>query len=479
MSEANLQSKNLDFNISIIAHELNPSLKQEDKGKDTDITPLDTGVLSYLEIEDSLINPGITGNIAIKNSYNIMDRLKTFRSTEKTLFLDINIEDKDSEAKSVSDKKISVTTLLENSSIITKDITDNIIVFKFEEAQTSMLKKTSMRKLWQTGSKPDKPITIGGHVKDIVNMWVKSLELSSESDLLDEDFFVDGSKVNLQSYWWDIEDSVFDVLKRLVDNIQIDSMLPLFKIQNFNDKDDIIRKFSLSKMFTSKHREFLEAMASGKETTTNFSDVYLEEFVLAPNEDNTGGRHSSGMYNTVEDYELVKADIETAREKVWCDYLLNKGEVDITSTNINITDFTDIVASFEENDLGGVDTTFNSAIPILRSSDKKILKVDRVDENNEDGSILNDLINNKVKSSFLYLNDVIVFNVRGQMFRKPGTFITINGGEVIGDTVADSIWFVVSVKHQFKELNYENEVVAVRLFGNSERYKKLVSTEEA
>ena len=335
-----------------------------------------------------------------------------------------------------------------------------------------------MRKLWQTGSKPDKPITIGGHVKDIVNMWVKSLELSSESDLLDEDFFVDGSKVNLQSYWWDIEDSVFDVLKRLVDNIQIDSMLPLFKIQNFNDKDDIIRKFSLSKMFTSKHREFLEAMASGKETTTNFSDVYLEEFVLAPNEDNTGGRHSSGMYNTVEDYELVKADIETAREKVWCDYLLNKGEVDITSTNINITDFTDIVASFEENDLGGVDTTFNSAIPILRSSDKKILKVDRVDENNEDGSILNDLINNKVKSSFLYLNDVIVFNVRGQMFRKPGTFITINGGEVIGDTVADSIWFVVSVKHQFKELNYENEVVAVRLFGNSERYKKLVPTEE-
>ena len=111
MSEANLQSKNLDFNISIIAHELNPSLKQEDKGKDTDITPLDTGVLSYLEIEDSLINPGITGNIAIKNSYNIMDRLKTFRSTEKTLFLDINIEDKDSEAKSVSDKKISGTAL--------------------------------------------------------------------------------------------------------------------------------------------------------------------------------------------------------------------------------------------------------------------------------------------------------------------------------------------------------------------------------
>ena len=76
----------------------------------------------------------------------------------------------------------------------------------------------------------------------------------------------------------------------------------------------------------------------------------------------------------------------------------------------------------------------------------------------------------------MFLNDVIVFTVRGQMFRKPGTFITINGGDVIGRGAPYDIWFVVSVKHTFKELNYENEVVAVRLFGNSGRYSDLDSS---
>jgi len=468
MSDANLQSKNLGFNLSIIAQAV---------GGDTDVTPIDTGVLSYLEIEDNLINPGITGNVAIKNSYNIMDRLETFSSTEKNLFLDINIEDKDSKTKHASDSKISLLTILENSSVITKNITDNIIVFKFEEAQTSMLKKTSMQKLWQTGSKPDKSPsnTLIGHVGDIIKMWGKTLPVEDNGNsLTDNSFKGGGIKVNLQSYWWDIEDSVFDVITRLVNNIQIESSLPLFKIQSLISEDDnnTTRKFTLNKMFTAKHREFLKGMSDGGASTGDFGEVYLEEFVLAPQEDKTGGRHSSGMFNTVEGYDLVKADVETARSKYWCDYLLNNSAPDLTTTDISITDFTDIVSSFEENDLGDING-FNCALPVLTSSDKKILNADRVDESVDGASLLEDQVFNKVKNSFLFLNDIIVFNVRGQVFRKPGTFITINGGEVTGRTAPDNIWFVVSVKHIFRELDYENEVVAVKLFGNSERYEKL------
>ena len=474
MSSANLQSKNLDFNISVIAQGVQGSV---------DVTPLDTGVLSYLEIEDSLINPGIKGTIAIKNSYSIMDRLDTFRATEKKLFLDINIEDIDSKSKNAFDKKISLSTMLENSSTITTNITDNIIVFNFEEAQISMLKKLSMRRLWDVSSKPDKSPsnTIEGHVQDILNTWVQTLPadtLSEKGKLIDSDFFINkesGKRVNLQSYWWDIEDSVFDVLTRLVENIQIESALPLFKIQNLNDGDNISREFTLKKMFTEEHHNFLRSRADN--SPGSFSDVYLEEFVLAPEEDRTGGEHASGLYGTVEDYEIVKADIETARGSYWCDYILNNGSTDLTSTEINIIDFTDIVSSFEDNDLGDIDG-FNCAIPALQPVDKKILKVDRVDESikeEDKESLLGDYVNNKVKRSFLFLNDVIVFTVRGQMFRKPGTFITINGGDVIGRGAPYDIWFVVSVKHTFKELNYENEVVAVRLFGNSKRYIKLVN----
>ena len=473
MSDANLQSKNLGFNLSIIAQAV---------GGDTDVTPIDTGVLSYLEIEDNLINPGITGNVAIKNSYNIMDRLETFSSTEKNLFLDINIEDKDSRTKHAADSKISLLTILENSSVIAKNITDNIIVFKFEEAQTSMLKKTSMRKLWETGSKPDKSPsnTLIGHVSSILDMWGKTLPVPiNTSSLTDSSFTGESSNVNLQSYWWDMEDSVFDVITRLVNNIQIESSLPLFKIQSLSEDDNTTtRKFTLKKMFTDKHHEFLKGMSDGSASTGDFGEVYLEEFVLAPQEDNTGGRHSSGMFNTVENYELVKADIETARSKYWCDYLLNDSAPDLTATNISVTDFTDIVSSFEENDLGDTNG-FNCALPVLTNSNKKILKVERADSSVDDPSVLEDQVFNKVKNSFLFLNDIIVFNVRGQVFRKPGTFITINGGEVTGRTAPGNIWFVVSVKHIFRELDYENEVVAVRLFGNSKRYKKLVPSTDS
>ena len=473
MSDANLQSKNLGFNLSIIAQAVDG---------DTDVTPIDTGVLSYLEIEDNLINPGITGNVAIKNSYNIMDRLETFSSTEKNLFLDINIEDKDSKTKHAADSKISLLTILENSSVITKNITDNIIVFKFEEAQTSMLKKTSMRKLWKTGSKPDKSPsnTLIGHVGDILEMWGKTLPgEDNSSSLTDSSFTGEGSTVNLQSYWWDIEDSVFDVITRLVNNIQIESSLPLFKIQSLSEDNNTLsegnnttRKFTLNKMFTDKHHEFLKGVSDGGASTGDFSEVYLEEFVLAPQEDKTGGRHSSGMFNTVEGYDLVKADVETARSKYWCDYLLNNSALDLTTTDISTTDFTDIVSSFEENDLGDINS-FNCAIPVFQDPEKKILKADRVDESVDGVSLLEDQVFNKVKNSFLFLNDIIVFSVRGQVFRKPGTFVTINGGEVTGRTAPDNIWFVVSVKHIFRELDYENEVVAVKLFGNSKRYKEL------
>lgn len=466
MSSANLQGKNFDFNLSVIAQGVD---------NETEITPIDIGALSYLEIEDSLTNTGVVGSVAIKNSYNIMDRLQTFRSTEKKLYLDINIEDTDSASKSISDKKISLSTILENSSIIAKNITDNIIVFSFEEAQTSMLKKLSMRKLWEKGSVPDKSPsnTIGGHVHDILQMWSNTLP-GKNINLIESSFFKGGKNVNLQSFWHDIEDSVFDVLTRLVENIQIDDYLPIFKIQNIDDEENLTRKFTLGKMFTESHHEFLEAQKSGKDGI--FSDVYLEEFVLSPQEDKTGGLNSSGIYNTVEEYDLVKADIKTAREGYWCDYMLNEGAADLTTTEITALDFTDIVDSFEKNDLTGL----NSAITVLKSDDKKILKEDRIDESlsKDNNDLLTDQINNKVKRSFLFLNDAIVFNVRGQMFRKPGTFITINGGDVIGRNSPDNIWFVVSVKHKFRELDYENEVVAVRLFGNSDQYVDLVSQEQ-
>ena len=100
---------------------------------------------------------------------------------------------------------------------------------------------------------------------------------------------------------------------------------------------------------------------------------------------------------------------------------------------------------------------------------------DKSDNTEEGATVLRNHAHNIVKRSFLFLNDSIIFTVKGNIGRKPGMFVTINGGDVFGRTAPDNVWFIVSVKHMFKELNYENEIVAVKLFGNKDTYNNLVS----
>ena len=469
MSEANIQGQNLDFNIGFLTK------SKTDKESETEYARVDAGALTYLEIEDNLLNVGLTGSVSVKNPFQILDRIKALRNTEDTLYLNVNIEDKNSQVKSIVDKKVSFLALIENSASISKNILDNEIVFKFEEAQTSMLKKTSMRKIFTeiTTSKVD---VLGALMKSVIEGWTTAINEGEGSTLIDEDNFrsESGGQGNIISFCDNIGDSVYDVLMRLAGCVHIDDkLLPILKIQSIEGADgQIDRMFTFKEIFTERHREFLKTV--GTTGASNNSDVYLEEFVISPEDDNSAGINSSGMFNTVETYDMLKADIAVARDSFWGDYQLDMGNVDISNTNINLLTLPDIVDNFEANDLGV--NKFYSSIPVLSQVERKIIKSERK-VNTTDNNILRDYAFNRTKRSFLFLNDVIIFTVKGQVFRKPGSFITINGGDVIGSTIPNNIWLVISVKHIFKELNYENEVAAVRLFGNSNKYSTLVGEE--
>ena len=468
MNKANLQGQELEFNAGLL---LVDNSSQAKGGEFLEISP---GALAYLEIEDNILDVGLKGSVAIKNPIQILDRLKALRSTEDVLYFNVGVKDTQSPVKSEVDKQINFLALLENSSSITRDAINNTVVFNFEEAPSALLKKVSLTHVLN-GSTNTRVKPVGEHIFDILELW--AIDLGGQADIIGlKSDYIYGGTSNLASFWRDVNDSAYDVIQRLANHVELpNSLLPLLKLQSVEDSDkELNRKFMFKPMFSDRHREFLKAVIDG--TSGDFSDVYGEEFVLSPESDRTQGLNSSPLFNTVESYQLLKVDIETAREKFWGDYMLDNGPINPAQTNLELYDFTNIVQSFEDNDLG---KHANSAITVLKKNQKKIFKADKSDHENEDTSVIRAYANNITKKSFLFLNDTIVFNVKGNMIRKPGVFITINGGDVFGKSAPDNIWFVISVKHLFKELNYENEVVAVRLFGNSKPYGELVPAVES
>ena len=475
----NLDGQNFDIDISLITSKNVGGSKND---TEPTLTTVDVGPIAKLHIEEDLVSMGITGHFCIKNPGQLLERVKTIRSTEDTVYLYIRILDKDSPVDDIKDRVLSFIAVLETSTGLSSNIINNNILFTFEEATTSLLKKTSMKNLFSDWNKDTFVYGgVGNYLEVIINSWVNSL-LTADTryeDIVDINQFKSnsGSVGNIKAFWWNVEDSVYDVLYRIAESIQIQnggsSTVPVLKINNVRDSDNTFaRKFTFTEIFTQRHHEFLRALKTG--SGGDFSDVYAEEFTMAPADIGEG---SGPALNTVENFEILKADVGRARAELWGDFLKNDSESsDLTNFKVDSLKLEEIVDSFEQNDLISGETDWYSAIPVLSPQERKIHVIDRLEQTDPGtfSSIIQDHLYNKVKRSFLFLNDSVVFICKGQVFRKPGKFITINGGDVFGNT-PENIWLITSVSHVFTELDYKTNIVAVRLFGNSALYKELVS----
>lgn len=487
MSDTNVQGTDISFNIQIVS-----SSKSTDEDKvDATRTTVDTGAISYLEIEDNLIDAGVTGHIALRNTFGILDRAKILRNSDKTFFLDINLEDLQTGLDQISDKRISFLGLIENNSSISTSVVDDHIIMKFEEAQTALMKKTSLHEMVrETGIDCKEPQDLPVLIKDILEKWMQMVADESGQIIHQDDFASLGNAVeaNIRSFWPEVEDSVYDVLSRIYRSCLLGekSRIPLLKLINVTGpNDNVERKFILREIFTDRHREFITSFSKGGD----FADVYTEEFVIIP-ESNVNPQNAS-IYNEVEKYDMLRSDIKAARESYWANYISSAhGDdthpADLTIITTNIIKFAQIVDAFEQNDLGAPNTVTSnnksgvfSNIPVLTKADLKLIKKEQSTDK-QGKELTSNQVYNQVKSSLMFLNDTIVFTVKGQIYRKPGSFITINGGEVVSDNdnPMGNLWYVISVKHKFKEMLYENEIVAVRLFGNTDKYSVLAGEQD-
>jgi hypothetical protein len=88
----------------------------------------------------------------------------------------------------------------------------------------------------------------------------------------------------------------------------------------------------------------------------------------------------------------------------------------------------------------------------------------------ENQNLLVEGITSMLYKSFIYDNTAVVFRTLGNPYRKPGSFIRINGGRQ-GDknSSVNGFWFIIGIKHIFENDIYNNEITAVKIFIENEK----------
>lgn len=444
MSRITLQNTKLSFNVAIVA------IDRNDNGISL---PLDIGAISSLEIDDNLIDIGITGSITYTNWFQVIDKLGVTEGRDKkTLYITIDIESEDGgegvQRGEDNSRKISFIGLMESSISGGGNIADVKQTYKFEEVITSRLKKITLTNL--------KGVQPSGSVSSIIK------SVLDESKSLSNINVIDTSNVSLIDFH-ENEDSVYVTLYKLYNALRIVNnnlrTLPLIKAETIGEE----RQIQLRELLTDKHFEFVNAYINRKEG--DYEEVYQEEFLIGPEERETG---NSSLYNKVEEYNHVKPNIGQLRQSLWGAYKLSgwkdvSAPPDLTNVRSEFTDLNIFVEGFERY------IKQKSNIPFIQEDDQKTFELEAQSSANKSTEIIEDIVYNKLWKSFIFRNEAIVLKVKGQVYRKPGVFITVQGALNTRDEPITDLWFVISNKHLFNNGNYENEITAVRFYGNVDR----------
>ena len=493
-----LQDTNFIADINFVSVE-------RESGKSTYL-PIDLTSVSYFEINDNLLDFGLTGNITFPNWGQLLGKLKLLGgqggngqsakgSSEQ--YITINLKDVD---LPIDDPGYVFLASAKSSSSLVANAVDVKQTLDFEEDITALLKKISWEIFLDTQKpdKDDKGTSLGKLIVDTLNIAtedraeiaVEAGELDSKSfaggfNLLSLNIFQGNEASSSKSIYAIIQDGVnhltFD--NRLVNSINNTGdrgrvSLPLLKTvsrdraleEGFGPGAISIRKLTLGELLTKKHIEFIDVYKTDNYsniTNITYDDVYMEEFAIAPT-DSTNSTNSS-IHNSVEQYDLIQPDINNLRQTTWGTYeIINSN---IATQKVEPIQFNELANDFEQNVLAGN----SSNLPSIPYEEAKLFKIFNIAGKNQKGErLVKANLRNIIYKSFIYLNETIVLNVKGKLYRKPGKFITIKGDMCTNR--AEELWYVIEVKHKFENGNYRNEIKAVRFLadGNEKTPRNVV-----
>lgn len=428
------------------------------------IIPVPKGSIKYLSIEDSLSNPGYTGEVLFNNFFGIIEKLGLgVGSSNSTVLFDINIENLDFNETNLQDNALqAVVTLQDNTDTVTNPI-DKVLLYSFEEYAVNLLKQKKV--------KPTDAVS--GKISNSILNLIKTC-FPTNSNIIDTESF---DKLNAASNEMSINTAVmkshscFDIIKLLLkyNLYKADYISPtVLKLENYvvsdNDKKHILRKFTISPLF-DKTRRLINALTSASSSTADTKEILLERFTI-------GGESSVATYreNIIETFSIIKPDFRTLYKDKWVNYTgvtTPANLTDIISLDIN---YQDLRESFEINALN----SYASNLPVRRDieSDEIVEKVIAFDYVTATDNLVVDGIESMLYKSFIYDNSAIIFKTTGNPYRKPGSFIQVHDS-LSSKSDASGFWYVISVKHIFEHEIYTNEIVAVKIFVGNENNRPI------
>lgn len=504
MSKVTLQDTNFDAEIYYLV--------VDNITKHSTYLPLDLASVTYFEIKDDLLNFGLTGNITFPNWNKLLDKLKLgsskkFDPNNSEQYIAIKLVDVNLPSTDFKENGYEFLASAKSSASLMSNVVDVKQTLDFEEEITSSLKKIS----WEIFSEATPAGVLEGLNEDspsiyllqrLLSLMTKdksgfSKSLTDNASDLPLSFF-SGVKLNpivsvSQSESYTSGNSAPSIsLYELIQNILNYTLLgeggesnllslPIVKTNSKTlDSPSSTsnpgisestasgeRIVEIREMFTSKHIEFMDGYIEGGLRSGDYSDVYAEEFVIAPSESLSV---NASIHNNVESYDLVQPDFNNLRQTIWGSYKFNIHDFDVTKTII--TEFNELVNVFEERLLNGN----KSNIPSITKEKTKLFNIVSPFPNNDVGATsaaVQSKVISTVLKSFIYLNETIILNVKGKLYRKPGMFITIKS-DMFKLNSAEELWYVIEVKHKFINGNYQNEIKAVRFLagGKEDRERR-------
>ena len=477
--------------------------------------PIDLSAISSLKIEDSLMNVGMNGAIEINNKSNILDQLGIATKSSDDLYISITIKDKDLEELGLEPhlSKIEFLGLIEKTVTGSANFQDNIVIFKFEEAFVAEMKHTSWDNfLNESGFKEDpNVIQLVQKYYDVVWKAKSKSEAvivdANEADAIPSLPLVANTEIKRPT-----EESFYDVFKRSLGrtmalgkavnrNLKFSFFgkginfttkqqhLPSFR---FTNGESGIRVMKFKPYFTDRHREFIEEVRLEKiqGDSNDFSDVYTEKFTCGPLAQVQAALDpNTNWHNRIEGETITRPDVGSLRKEVWTNYLQVEGteadvatlkldkNYDISNSVLKVRLYAKVVQNFIKDELALKEGGVNLPLIDPRSQVKKYLYTP-TDDRVSDFAITTELFN-KLKTSFVTVNEQISFTCKGAIYRTPGKFIWVERSANTSESLLEKLWYVNSVEHSIIDGTYQTEIIANRVFGDNTLEAFIKSEEEA
>jgi len=486
------ENTNLDFDVSIIktTRVLNSDKNLVEVVES--VTPLETAAVLNLELRESSLSMGIVGSITVSNKFKVLDRLDITTNSPNDIYVAIKITDVELSNIDIGEENKCVTVVgyINNIASASQNAIDGAVVFSFEEAFVAALRQTQAIVFTGKALRNGRPVyntsqdSTDYSVVTLLNSFNERLfKLKDVEPIVTEDSATPNTLVDIKlaiDEEKEIVSSVYDTVQEMLQITGVDvgdpnyGKTPYLRFVNSVSDDpnnsNIIRRAKFDAFFTSRHKQFVEAVRDKQKTdNTDFSDVYLEKFILGPLTDNLPKDPNTSLYNKIETYDITRANVGDLRESIWGDYRFDK---QLPGQNKSIhspitTYFFDIVKKYIQIDFENLEVDYN--LPVLDPATLKEFHIpfrSYASDKEVNRALVQQLnkVINRVNKSFFTISETITFTVKGSVIRQPNKFIWLEDGKEEIDY--KKLWYVNSVEHKFGSGRYTNTIIATKLFGN-------------